>query len=58
MLQKYKNPSENYVALKTPSLHGKHSESGAKEWKFYFPRIFILEFIANNAITIQVRVIH
>ena len=27
---------ENYISLKTPSLHGKHSEYGAKEWQYYF----------------------
>ena len=26
-----KDPGENYVALKTPSLHRKHSECGARE---------------------------
>ena len=27
-----KDPGKNYVALKTPSLHGKRSERSDKEW--------------------------
>ena len=30
---------ENYIALRTPSWHGKHGEFGAKEWRFYSSRI-------------------
>ena len=29
----YNQSGEIYVALKTPSLHGKHTEVGAKDWQ-------------------------
>ena len=29
-----KNPAKNYVAFKTPSLRGEHSDCGAKEWQY------------------------
>ena len=36
--QKSKDPGWNYVALKTPYLHGNHSKCGAKERQYYSSR--------------------
>ena len=38
--EKFKEPGENYVALKTPSLHEKHEVNtyDAKKWHYYSHR--------------------
>ena len=41
----YKVPGQNYVALKTPFLHGKQSECGAKVWQYYSPKDIIFDII-------------
>ena len=54
--QKYKIPGKNYLALKTPSLHGKIVNMAPKSGNINLPMIFILEFIAlgSNIISLQV----